>query len=191
MNYLIIGLGNIGPEYKYTRHNIGFLALDTLASQENVSFQLETLAYTSSYKHKGRTVYMIKPTTYMNLSGKAVRSYMKKYNIPLEHILVITDDIALPFSTIRLKGKGSHGGHNGLKSIQELLLTPEYARLRVGIGNDFHPGQQANYVLGKWNEQEVAELPAILEELPKIVNSFCAIGLERTMNLFNGKKTQK
>lgn len=187
MNYLVVGLGNIGEEYKYTRHNIGFLILDALAEQESIKFELNTLAFTAFYKHRGRNIYLIKPTTFMNLSGKALMYYKNKFKVPLENILVVTDDLSLEMSILRLKGQGSAGGHNGLKSIEQLLASANYTRLKIGIGSNFRAGQQIDYVLGKWTDNEVKVLPEIIDQSCKVINSFCAFGLQQTMNTFNGK----
>ncbi|SNT30051.1 peptidyl-tRNA hydrolase [Ekhidna lutea] len=185
MKYLIVGLGNIGPEYELTRHNIGFLVLDRWADEEGVKFEMNKLAYTSEVKHKGRTLHLIKPTTYMNLSGKAVNHYLQEHKIPKENMLVITDDIALPYGKIRLKPKGSAGGHNGLKNIEQLTGGANYPRLRFGVGDDFHKGQQVDYVLSPFSKQEMDELVLNMDQAIDAVKSFCTIGLERTMNHFN------
>ena len=185
MKYLIAGLGNIGPDYENTRHNIGFDALDELASTSNVSFSSGRYADHATIKFKGRTLILIKPTTYMNLSGKAVHYWLQHEKIPLDRLLVITDDLALPFGTLRLKAKGSDGGHNGLKHIQQILGTPNYARLRFGIGNGFPKGHQVNYVLSKWTDEENTELQSLIKKCSEIVKSFVSIGPARTMNQFN------
>lgn len=185
MNYLIVGLGNIGPQYALTRHNIGFMALDRLARHEGLSFSMEKHAYHSVWKTKGRSIYLIKPTTYMNLSGKAVAYWMNQHKIPLENILVITDDIALPFGKIRLKPKGSAGGHNGLKNIEAVLGNQVYSRLKFGIGDNFSRGRQADYVLQEFIEDEFIQLPDLLDKIKNIILSFCTVGLERTMNFYN------
>ncbi len=184
--YLIIGLGNIGPEYAQTRHNIGFKILDALANIEDLSFNTVKLGDVTTYKIKGRTVLLLKPSTYMNLSGKAVQYWMQKENIPLENILVITDDINLDFGTIRVKTKGSNGGHNGLKDIQNVLNTTTYNRFRFGVGADFGKGRQVDYVLGKWNEEEREALKERLKQSTEVIKSFVLAGIERTMNTFNG-----
>lgn len=185
--YLIVGLGNIGEEYKYTRHNIGFLALDRLAGEQGCSFSTQRLADVAEFKHKGRTFVLVKPSTYMNLSGKAVRYWAEKENIPTENILVITDDLNLPFATLRLKKQGSDGGHNGLKSVQEELKTNVYPRLRFGISAEFSRGGQVDYVLGKWTEEEILAMPKILEIISQAVLSFGLSGINITMNQFNKK----
>jgi len=188
MKYLITGLGNIGPEYHETRHNIGFMAVDALAQAQGIDFVDGRYGFTSRFSLKGRQMILLKPTTYMNLSGNAVRYWMQKENIPLENLLVIVDDIALAFGTLRLKGKGSDAGHNGLKHIAATLGTQEYARLRFGIGNDFPRGGQIDYVLGHFTEDECKQIPERLEKVGEIIKSFCLAGLDITMNQFNHKK---
>lgn len=185
--FLIVGLGNIGSEYVNTRHNIGFKILDYFARKESLSFQTVKLGDSTEYKIKGRTILFLKPNTYMNLSGKAVRYWMEKENIPKENILIITDDLNLSFGTIRIKTKGTDGGHNGLKNIQLLLNSSEYPRFRFGISNEFQKGQQINYVLGEWNEEENVRLTERLERATEIITSFALAGLNETMNKFNGK----
>ncbi|HKL34061.1 MAG TPA: aminoacyl-tRNA hydrolase [Tangfeifania sp.] len=188
MKYLIAGLGNIGPEYKNTRHNIGFQILDALAGASNIVFNDKRYGFVSEYKFKGRTFILLKPTTYMNLSGRAVNYWMQKEKIPLDKTLVLVDDIALPFGTVRVKAKGSPGGHNGLKSISEVLGTNNYPRLRFGIGDDFHQGFQVDYVLNDWTREEEKELPEKIDNCIEIIKSFGAIGIERTMNFYNKRK---
>lgn len=185
--YLIVGLGNIGAEYVNTRHNIGFKIVDFVAQQLGLSFETAKLGAVTEYSVKGRKLILLKPNTYMNLSGKAVHYWMEKENIPKENVLVITDDLNLPFGTIRIKGKGSDGGHNGLKNIQLLLNTTEYPRFRFGISDQFKKGQQVDYVLGEWNEEEKAKLPERYEVAKQIIESFALAGLNNTMNSFNGK----
>jgi PTH1 family peptidyl-tRNA hydrolase len=187
MKFLIVGLGNIGKEYEDTRHNIGFTILDYIGKKEDFSFKTDRLANVGQWKFKGRTMILIKPSTYMNLSGKAVNYWMQQEKIAIENILVLTDDIALPFGTIRLRAKGSDGGHNGLKSINEVLGTSEYARLRFGVGNDFPKGRQAEYVLSKWSDEQFAALPERLDKCKALVESFISIGVARTMSLFNNQ----
>jgi len=187
MKYLIVGLGNIGPEYFYTRHNIGFQILDALAEASNVVFSDARRAFKAEIKHKGRTMLLIKPTTYMNLSGKAVNYWLQKEKIPLENLLVITDDLALPFGKIRIRAKGSDAGHNGLKNINELLGTNGYARLRFGIGNEFQQGQQIDYVLGEWDEEEKKMLPERIEKCTAAIKSFPRNGIQQIMNQYNNK----
>jgi len=185
MNYLIVGLGNIGPEYADTRHNIGFMILDELAKQESAKFYSERLAYYAEVKYKARTLYLIKPTTYMNLSGKALNHWMKTLKIPTENLLVLVDDIALPFGTLRLKPKGSAAGHNGLKHIEATLGNNDYARLRFGVSDNFPKGQQVNYVLDGFAKDELPALPALIERCIEMIKSFVTIGAELTMTRFN------
>lgn len=185
--FLIVGLGNIGAEYVNTRHNIGFKVVDFLAKKEGISFETVKLGALAEYKIKGRTIFLLKPNTFMNLSGKAVKYWMEKENIPLENILVITDDLNLSFGTIRIRKKGSDGGHNGLKNINLMLNTTEYARFRFGISDEFKKGKQIDYVLGEWDETEKAALPERLELSSEIIKSFGTAGLENTMTSFNGK----
>lgn len=184
--FLIVGLGNIGDEYAETRHNIGFKVLDKLANKKEFSFETVKLGDVGIYKLKGRSVLCLKPSTYMNRSGKAIKYWMDKEKIPLENILVITDDINLPFGTIRVKTKGSDGGHNGLKDTQEYLQTTKYNRFRFGVGSDFGKGRQVEYVLGKWTEDEELALEARLNKSVELVDSFVLSGISRTMNQFNG-----
>ena len=188
LKYLIAGLGNIGSEYADTRHNVGFDVVDELAIQAGASFELDRHVLKTSIKYKGKQLLLIKPTTYMNLSGKAIRYWLNQEKIGVEHLLVIVDDVALPFGTIRIKGKGSDGGHNGLKDIQQLMGSTNYARLRFGIGDDFHRGQQVKHVLGKWTPDELNALPERILQATKAVQTFCSIGLARTMNEYNNKK---
>ena len=185
--FLIVGLGNIGAEYVNTRHNIGFKVLDYFARKEGISFQTAKLGEVSEYKIKGRTLLLLKPNTYMNLSGKAVKYWMEKENIAKENILIITDDLNLSFGSIRIKAKGSDGGHNGLKNIQLLLNTIEYPRFRFGISDAFKKGKQIDYVLGEWDEEEKTKLTERLEIASQIITSFALAGLSETMNLYNGK----
>ena len=187
MKYLIAGLGNIGPEYHETRHNIGFMVADALARSGNVTFADGRYGATASLAVKGRKLILPKPSTYMNLSGNAVRYWLQKENIPLENLLVVVDDLALPFGTLRLKGKGSDAGHNGLKHIAATLGTQDYARLRFGIGNGFPRGGQIDYVLGQFDDQERQLLPERIETAADIVKSFCLAGLDFTMNHYNKK----
>lgn len=185
--FLIVGLGNIGAEYVNTRHNIGFKILDHLARKESIEFQTVKLGTLAEYKLKGRTFLLLKPNTYMNLSGKAIKFWMDKENIPIENILVITDDLNLPFGTIRIRTKGSDGGHNGLKNTQLLLNTSEYPRFRFGISDEFKKGKQVDYVLGEWDDTEKGNLPERLDVATEIIKSFGTAGLENTMTAFNGK----
>ncbi len=187
MKYLIVGLGNIGAEYAETRHNIGFKVLDALAEASNAVFTTVRYGDVAEMKHKGRTLILLKPSTYMNLSGKAVRYWMDAEKIAPENLLVISDDIALPFGTLRMRQKGSAGGHNGLKNIAELLGTEEFARMRFGVGGDFPRGHQVDYVLGEWTAEERKALPARLKVFGDAVKSFAAVGCAMTMNFFNKK----
>lgn len=185
MKYLIAGLGNIGAEYELTRHNVGFLTLDQLADKMAVSFSPAKLASTSEFKYKGRNIHLIKPSTYMNLSGKAVNYYLQELKIPVENFLVVTDDLALPFGKLRMRGKGSNAGHNGLGNIEQVLGNNIYPRLRFGIGSEFNKGNQVDYVLSKFSEQEFKELPDYIEKANNMILSFCTVGIERTMSQFN------
>lgn len=187
MKYLIVGLGNKGAEYENTRHNIGFKVADKLAETMEVSFNTTNFGWMADGKYKGRRVLVLKPDTYMNLSGNAVRYWMQKENIPLENVLIVTDDLALPFGTLRMKGKGSDAGHNGLKNINEVLQTQNYARLRFGISADFSEGRQVDYVLGTWNEEENEKLQERIEKFSKAFLSFVFAGINNTMSAFNGK----
>lgn len=185
MKYLIAGLGNVGAEYDGTRHNIGFDVVDYLAGKFEVTFKLERHAYVGSFKHKGRTFIIIKPTTYMNLSGQAIRYWMQKEKIQASNLLVLLDDLNLAFGQLRMKGKGSAGGHNGLKNIEQILGNAQYPRLRIGIGDRFGKGKQVNFVLGRWTPEEEQDLDKIIAESAKAVLGFGTIGLARTMNQFN------
>lgn len=185
--FLIVGLGNIGAEYVNTRHNIGFKIVDFLAKKEEINFETVKLGALAEYKFKGRTLLLLKPNTYMNLSGKAVQYWMDKEKIPLENILIITDDLNLSFGTIRIRQKGSDGGHNGLKNINLVLNTQNYARFRFGISDEFKKGKQVDYVLGDWDDTEKTALPERLEIASEIIKSFGTAGLENTMTAFNGK----
>ncbi|UTW64318.1 aminoacyl-tRNA hydrolase [bacterium SCSIO 12741] len=187
MKYLIAGLGNPGSDYVNTRHNIGFKVLDALAGASNTFFSPDRYADRAEVKHRGRTLVLIKPTTFMNLSGKAVRYWMEKEKIPADRILVVTDDLAIDFGRIRMRGKGSDGGHNGLKSIQSLIQTTQYPRLRFGVGNQFAKGRQVDYVLGEWTEEENKTLKERIELASQAITSFASIGIDRTMSEFNGK----
>lgn len=185
--FLIIGLGNIGTEYENTRHNIGFKVVEYLASRNDATFETQKLGAIATIKHKGRSFILLKPSTYMNLSGKAVKYWMEKENIPLENIMVITDNLNLPFGSIRIKTKGSDGGHNGLKDIQQQLGTTQYNRFRFGISNEFSKGRQVDYVLGDWNTEEEQKLPERLQKCSEAILSFGLAGINTTMNTFNGK----
>ena len=185
MKYLIVGLGNIGPEYADTRHNIGFMILDELAKQSNEKFHNMRLAYYTEVPYKGRVLHLIKPTTYMNLSGKAVAHWMKELKIPVENVLVVVDDLALPLGTLRLKPKGSAAGHNGLKHIEYTLGHNDYARLRFGVSDNFPKGRQVDYVLSGFDDDELPDLPALIERSIEMIKSFATIGTELTMTKFN------
>jgi PTH1 family peptidyl-tRNA hydrolase len=185
--FLIVGLGNIGSEYANTRHNIGFKVLDYIANQEGISFQSVKLGDVAELKIKGRTLLLLKPNTYMNLSGKAVNYWMEKEKIEKENLLVITDDLNLAFGTFRIKTKGTDGGHNGLKNIQLVLNSTEYPRFRFGISDAFKKGKQVDYVLGEWDDTEKETLKVRLELCTEIIKSFALAGLNTTMNLYNGK----
>lgn len=187
MKYLIAGLGNIGYEYHYTRHNIGFRVLDALAKASKIVFVDKRYGEVAEFKLKGKTLLLLKPSTYMNLSGNAVRYWMQAEKIPIEKLLVIVDDLALPFGQLRLKGKGSDAGHNGLKHIQTILGSQNYARLRFGIGNNYPKGGQIDYVLGNFSADEEIILNERIELSQEIIKSFCLAGLQNTMNLFNNK----
>lgn len=187
MKYLVVGLGNPGPEYFDTRHNVGFKVLDHLAELNNVEFSLKSQGEVTMIKHKGRQIYLLKPTTFMNLSGKALQYWMSKLKVSQENVLVVVDDLALPLQKQRLRGKGDNGGHNGLKDIEAKLGNNKFARLRIGIGDDFAKGRQVDYVLGVWSEEEKKRLPKILKYAGDTILSFCTIGLQFTMNNFNKK----
>jgi len=188
MKYLIVGLGNIGPEYENTRHNIGFTILDAFAKASNVFFTDKRYGAIYEIKLKGHTLILLKPSTFVNRSGLAVRYWMEKEKIEVPNLLVIVDDISLPFGTLRLKPKGADAGHNGLKSIQEILGHNQYARLRVGIGNNYPRGKQVEYVLGHWTEEEANVLPKLVEQAIEMIKSFCLSGIESTMSQFNNKQ---
>ncbi|QBA63188.1 aminoacyl-tRNA hydrolase [Muriicola soli] len=183
--FLITGLGNIGPEYDNTRHNIGFQILDHLASKKELTFVQNKLGSTAMFKIKGRSILLLKPATFMNRSGKAVHYWLEKEKIPKEHLLIVTDDINLPFGTLRLKTKGSDGGHNGLADVQQSLQTSQYNRLRFGLGSDFPKGRQVDYVLGKWEENEEKALPERLDRCTELIESFVLQGVNITMNTYN------
>jgi PTH1 family peptidyl-tRNA hydrolase len=187
MKYLIVGLGNIGPEYQNTRHNIGFMILDAFAKASNITFTTQRYGDVAEMRLKNKQLILLKPSTYMNLSGNAVRYWLEKENISIDNLLVLVDDLALPYGAIRLKGKGSDAGHNGLKNIAELLKTQSYARLRFGIGNDFPKGCQVDYVLGHFTEEQEKAMPERLNVAVEAIKSFCLAGLSITMNQFNNK----
>lgn len=185
MKYLVVGLGNIGIEYELTRHNIGFLILDRMADLAKAEFEQGRHSFVADIKHKGRHITLVKPTTYMNLSGKAVNYWMNELKISKENILIVTDDVALPYGKLRLKPKGSSGGHNGLKNIEELIGGQDYPRLRFGVGDDYPKGRQADYVLSPFDKKEMDELILNIDQSIAAIFSFCTIGTARTMNQFN------
>lgn len=187
MKYLIVGLGNIGSEYINTRHNIGFKILDALANASNISFQDRRYAFRAEYNYKGRTFILIKPTTYMNLSGKAVNFWLQKEKLSSDKLLVLVDDLALPFGALRLRPKGADAGHNGLKDINLALGNQNYARLRFGIGNEFPKGAQVHYVLSSWNDEEKKILPERINLAIEIIQKFGTIGVANTMNEYNNR----
>lgn len=187
MKYLIIGLGNTGSKYEETRHNIGFKVLEELAFELGGVFSTERHADIAEVKFKGRTLVCIKPSTFMNLSGKAVSYWMQQHKVPLENVLVVTDDLALPFGKLRMKGKGSDGGHNGLAHIQQTLGTPNYTRLRFGVGSDFQKGRQVDYVLGEWSPEERETLTERIKVATEFLKSYCTAGLQMTMTNWNNK----
>lgn len=188
MKYLIAGLGNIGKEYDNTRHNIGFQILDALAGASNIVFEDRRYGFVADYKFKSRTFILLRPSTYVNLSGRAVNYWLQKENIPLSNLMVLCDDIALPFGTLRLRARGNDGGHNGLRNIIDVLGTNEFARLRFGIGDNFHKGTQIHYVLGAWTREEEEKLPELIGNCFGIIQSFGTLGVDKTMNLYNKKK---
>ena len=185
--FLIIGLGNVGDSYRNTRHNIGFKILDALASASNISFEPNRYADTSKFKIKGRTIILVKPTTFMNLSGKAVNYYLRSEKIEPKNLLILSDDLGLPFGTLRMRTKGSDGGHNGLKHIIQTLDNTTFSRIRFGIGNDFPKGKQVDFVLGQWSDEEESALRERIETATEMVKSFVMVGAPQTMTLFNGK----
>ena len=188
MKYLITGLGNPGVEYENTRHNIGYKILDALASASNVVFNDKRYGWITEFKFKSRTFILLKPTTYMNLSGRAVNYWLQKENIEIENLLVLADDLALPFGTLRLRAKGGDAGHNGLKNINQVLGRQDYARLRFGIGDNFRQGQQVDYVLSQWSKEEIKELPFLIDKCVDAVKDFGTIGITMTMNTLNQRK---
>ena len=187
MKYLIVGLGNPGLEYQNTRHNIGFKVLDELASSSNVFFKTDRLGDIASFKFKGRSIYLLKPNTFMNLSGKAVNYWQKLLKITNENLLIVTDDISLELGVLRLKSKGSSGGHNGLKDIEAVLNSAKYPRLRFGVGSNFIRGKQVDFVLGDWDSEELITVKNKITATQEIIKSFCTIGIDRTMNTYNNK----
>ena len=192
MNYLVVGLGNIGAEYANTRHNMGFMVLDAWAQASNIIFESGRYGYMATVSFKGRKFHLLKPSTYMNLSGKAVRYWMNELKIPVENLIVISDDLNIPFGTLRLRKNGSAGGHNGLTNINEMIGTQEYARIRVGIGNEFGRGQQVNYVLGELSKDELLDMEDISKRVIDGVKAWATIGVDRAMNTVNTKpKTEQ
>jgi PTH1 family peptidyl-tRNA hydrolase len=187
MKYLVIGLGNPGDKYEETRHNIGFKVIEKLVKSLDGNFSSDRHVEISEVKFKGRILVCIKPTTFMNLSGKAVSYWMQQHKIKLENVLVVTDDIALPFGKLRMKGKGSDGGHNGLANIQQTLGTPNFTRLRFGVGNDYHKGRQVDYVLGEWNTEERETMSERIDVACEFLKSYTTIGLQLTMTNWNNK----
>lgn len=185
MKYLIAGLGNVGPKYELTRHNIGFLVLDQIADQQKADFASNRLADKAEFKFKGRSIHLIKPTTFMNLSGKSVAYWLQALSIPRENLLVVVDDIALPFGTLRMRTKGSAAGHNGLKNIEETLGDQAYSRLRFGVGSEFGKGQQVDYVLSNFSTEEFEAMAPLMQKAKEMILSFCTIGAEKTMSLYN------
>ena len=185
--FLIVGLGNIGSKYENTRHNIGFKIVDEVAEEHKATFETDKLGDVANFRFKGRTFVLLKPSTFMNLSGKSVKYWMQKEKIPVENILIVTDDVNIDFGTIRLKAKGSAGGHNGLKDIQEKLNTQQYARFRFGVGGNYSKGRQVDFVLGEWNKEETSQLIERLPTSAKVITAFGTDGLANTMNTFNGK----
>ncbi|MEM7035770.1 MAG: aminoacyl-tRNA hydrolase [Bacteroidota bacterium] len=187
MKYLIAGLGNPGMQYRNTRHNIGFMAVDELAARKDTEFEQDRLGYTCTVKHRGRQIILLKPVTFMNLSGKAVRFHLQKHKIPIQNLLVVTDDIVLPFGKFRIRKKGSHGGHNGLRDVEAMLGTNAYPRFRFGVGDDFPKGAQVHYVLADFPQSDMTALDA--EFLPRMADAilaFAGFGIDRAMNDFNG-----
>jgi len=187
MKYLIVGLGNMGNDYEGTRHNVGFDVVDALSGEFEANFEQEKLGDLASFKTRGKHIYLLKPSTFMNLSGKSVNHWVQKLKIKRENLLIVVDDLHLDFGTIRLKPKGSHAGHNGLKDIETYVGNNQYNRLRVGIGDNFRPGGQSDFVLGKWSNQEAVKLPELLGKSKEMIKSFIAHGLKNTMNNFNNK----
>lgn len=190
MKYLIVGLGNIGDEYAHTRHNVGFDVVDELATSLDGNWKSATLGSIAEVKHKGRILLLLKPNTYMNLSGKAVNYWLQKEKIPVERLLVVVDELQLDLGTIRLRGKGADGGHNGLRDIQAQLNSASYPRLRIGIGRDFHPGGQVDYVLGHWSKEEANLVPEVLKKAAEGIKTFVGIGLKRAMDEINASTAQ-
>ncbi|MBQ6283790.1 MAG: aminoacyl-tRNA hydrolase [Bacteroidales bacterium] len=185
MNYLVAGLGNIGAEYASTRHNVGFMVLDAWSEASNISFNTQRYGDVAEVSFKGRKFYLLKPSTYMNLSGNAVRYWVDKLKLPLENLIVVCDDINLPFGTVRMRKNGSDGGHNGLKDIEYRLGTTNWSRIRIGVGNDFHPGSQVDYVLGHFEDEQKALIPEICSKVIEGIKNYSTMGPDRAMNLLN------
>jgi peptidyl-tRNA hydrolase, PTH1 family len=185
MKYLIVGLGNVGDKYKGTRHNIGFDVVDAIAKEKSLTWEQKKHAFVTDFKLKSHQVYLLKPTTFMNLSGKAVRYYLQEFNISIENLLIVVDDLALPIAKLRIKPKGSDAGHNGLKSLQELLGTQDYARLKFGIGNDYPKGKQADFVLSGFDKNERIDIDLSIEQAKEVIYLFASIGIEKAMNVCN------
>lgn len=186
MKYLIAGLGNMGAEYELTRHNIGFLVLDQLADEHKAAFVASRLADKAEFKFKGRSIHLIKPSTFMNLSGKSISYWLNTLNISRENLLVVVDDIALPFGTLRMRTKGSAAGHNGLKHVEETLGDQLYSRLRFGIGSEYGKGRQVDYVLSNFSKDEFDQMPPLIKKTNEMIMAFCMMGPEKTMSLYNG-----
>jgi peptidyl-tRNA hydrolase, PTH1 family len=187
LKYLIVGLGNIGDKYASTRHNVGFDCLDFMAAKYEISFKPERFGHYAKTKFKGRNLHFLKPDTFMNLSGNAVAYWIKKLNIPFNHLIIITDDLNLPFGTIRLRPKGSGGGHNGLQNIEEVIQTQQYPRVRVGLGSEFRIGHQIDFVLSKWSDEESAQLPIIFKRINESLEELTFRGIGIAMNSLNIK----
>ncbi|MBO5635602.1 MAG: aminoacyl-tRNA hydrolase [Bacteroidales bacterium] len=188
MNYLVAGLGNIGAEYASTRHNIGFMVLDAWSEASNTTFNTQRYGDVAEVSFKGRKFYLLKPSTYMNLSGNAVRYWMDKLKLPMENLVVVCDDINLPFGTVRMRKNGSDGGHNGLRDIEYRLGTTAWTRIRIGVGNDFAPGRQVDYVLGSFTDEQKDMIPALCEKVIEGIKSYSTIGPDRAMNFLNTKR---
>ena len=191
MNYLVTGLGNIGAEYAHTRHNAGFMILDAWAQASNILFESARYGDRAELSYKGRKIHLLKPSTYMNLSGNAVRYWMQKLNVPPERLIVISDDLNLPFGTLRMRLKGSDGGHNGLKSVCECIGTPNYARIRVGIGNDFHPGEQIDFVLGDLSASQEETIRTLSDKILRGIELFCTAGPEKGVEFVNSRQEKQ
>ncbi len=191
MNFLVVGLGNIGSEYAHTRHNLGFMVLDAWAQASNILFESERYGAMATTSYKGRKLYLLKPSTYMNLSGNAVRYWVQKLKLPLSNLVVICDDLNLPFGTVRMRQRGSDGGHNGLKNIQDCLGTTDYPRIRLGIGNQFHPGEQIDYVLGELTREQEEQIAQTGLRIRDGIQLYCTAGADFAMNFLNSKPINK